>query len=101
MGKNQDPGSGINIPDPQHCCVELFFHTEHCSCSRTIPFPTKRATFSEVKRVHELLCRVELFPSLEALSAAQPLTREQIKKAAKVRKFSKLILLKDYPPIRL
>ncbi len=22
MGKNQDPGSGINIPDPQHC----FFH---------------------------------------------------------------------------
>jgi hypothetical protein len=20
MGKNQDPGSGINIPDPQHCC---------------------------------------------------------------------------------
>jgi hypothetical protein len=21
MGKNQDPGSGINIPDPQHNCV--------------------------------------------------------------------------------
>jgi hypothetical protein len=21
MGKNQDPGSGINIPDPQHCFV--------------------------------------------------------------------------------
>jgi hypothetical protein len=20
MGKNQDPGSGINIPDPQHWC---------------------------------------------------------------------------------
>jgi hypothetical protein len=20
MGKTQDPGSGINIPDPQHCC---------------------------------------------------------------------------------
>jgi hypothetical protein len=19
MGKNEDPGSGINIPDPQHC----------------------------------------------------------------------------------
>jgi hypothetical protein len=19
MGKNQDPGSGINIPEPQHC----------------------------------------------------------------------------------
>jgi hypothetical protein len=23
MGKNQDPGYGINIPDPLHC----FFHT--------------------------------------------------------------------------
>jgi hypothetical protein len=26
MGKNQDPGSGINIPDPQHCsnlCLTL------------------------------------------------------------------------------
>jgi hypothetical protein len=21
MGKNQDPGSGINIPDPQHCSL--------------------------------------------------------------------------------
>jgi hypothetical protein len=21
MGKNQDPGSGINIPDPQHCFI--------------------------------------------------------------------------------
>ncbi len=21
MGKNQDPGSGINIPDPQHCIL--------------------------------------------------------------------------------
>jgi hypothetical protein len=21
MGKNQDPGSGINIPDPQHCGI--------------------------------------------------------------------------------
>jgi hypothetical protein len=21
MGKNQDPGSGINIPDPQHCVI--------------------------------------------------------------------------------
>jgi hypothetical protein len=21
MDKNQDPGSGINIPDPQHCLV--------------------------------------------------------------------------------
>jgi hypothetical protein len=23
MGKNQDPGSGINIPDPQHCSPDL------------------------------------------------------------------------------
>ncbi len=22
MGKNQDPGSGINIPDPPHCGSE-------------------------------------------------------------------------------
>jgi hypothetical protein len=21
MGKNQDPGSGINIPDPKHCAL--------------------------------------------------------------------------------
>jgi hypothetical protein len=21
MGKNQDPGSGINIPDPPHCII--------------------------------------------------------------------------------
>ncbi len=26
MGKNQDPGSGINIPDPQHC----FWVPEKC-----------------------------------------------------------------------
>jgi hypothetical protein len=28
MGKNQDPGSGINIPDLQHCfhiCKQNFF----------------------------------------------------------------------------
>ncbi len=23
MGKDQDPGSGINIPDPQHCMFAL------------------------------------------------------------------------------
>jgi hypothetical protein len=26
MGKNQDPGSRINIPDPQHCCPQKVFH---------------------------------------------------------------------------
>jgi hypothetical protein len=29
MGKNQDPGSGINIPDPQHC----FLHSINCACA--------------------------------------------------------------------
>jgi hypothetical protein len=24
MDKNQDPGSGINIPDPQHCMILIF-----------------------------------------------------------------------------
>ncbi len=24
MSKNQDPGSGINIPDPQHCIKDQF-----------------------------------------------------------------------------
>jgi len=26
MGKNPDPGSGINIPDPQHCKNLCIFH---------------------------------------------------------------------------
>jgi hypothetical protein len=26
MGKKQDPGSGINIPDPQHCTVKYITH---------------------------------------------------------------------------
>jgi hypothetical protein len=25
-GKNSDPGSGINIPDPQHCLFARFLH---------------------------------------------------------------------------
>jgi hypothetical protein len=25
MDKNQDPGSGIKIPDPQHCYLHIFF----------------------------------------------------------------------------
>jgi hypothetical protein len=32
MGKNQDSGSGINIPDPQHCLIDhvlvLMVHLE-------------------------------------------------------------------------
>lgn len=31
---------------------------------RTIPFPTKRPTFSEVKRVHSLLTTVHLYGTL-------------------------------------
>ena len=55
------------------------------SC-RTIPFPTKRATFSEVKRVQETLSRVELFPSPH--EAAAPvllgLNQPRARKSAKV-----------------
>jgi hypothetical protein len=25
IDKNQDPGSGINIPDPQHCILHFYF----------------------------------------------------------------------------
>jgi len=32
---------------------------------RTIPFPTKRATFNEVKRVHEVLSKVEILGKIE------------------------------------
>lgn len=32
---------------------------------RTIPFPTKRATFNEVKRVHEVLSKVEILGKVE------------------------------------
>ena len=34
---------------------------------RTIPFPTKRATFNEVKRVHEVLSKVEILGSVDDL----------------------------------
>jgi hypothetical protein len=30
-GKKSDPGSGINIPDPQHCIFQLFVHQKHAS----------------------------------------------------------------------
>ncbi len=50
MGKNQDPGSGINIPDPQHCKLEMevciaekgpfFLSFPHPSCcSVIVKFP--------------------------------------------------------------
>jgi hypothetical protein len=31
MGKNQDPGSGINIPDPQHWMNSSFFLASACT----------------------------------------------------------------------
>jgi hypothetical protein len=31
MGKNQDPGSGINIPDPQHWLRAQFVAPKYCS----------------------------------------------------------------------
>jgi len=36
MGKNQDPGSGINIPDPQHWLVES---VPKCHGSATLFLP--------------------------------------------------------------
>jgi hypothetical protein len=36
MGKNQDPGSGINIPDPQHCIFDLLFHARIIKTTSTV-----------------------------------------------------------------
>jgi hypothetical protein len=36
MGKNQDPGSGINIPDPQH----WFLYNERLQQRGTLPVPS-------------------------------------------------------------
>ncbi len=35
MGKNQDPGSGINIPDPQHCLLEEMCGTVQIQPAKT------------------------------------------------------------------
>ncbi|GFG28589.1 hypothetical protein Cfor_10717 [Coptotermes formosanus] len=39
---------------------------------RTIPFATRRATFSEVRRVHDILTSVEMYGSGEAFQTAFP-----------------------------
>ncbi|XP_023329835.1 ankyrin repeat and zinc finger domain-containing protein 1 isoform X2 [Eurytemora carolleeae] len=39
---------------------------------RSIPFPTKRATFSEVKRVQDLLSRVEIHQEADLFHASRP-----------------------------
>jgi hypothetical protein len=36
MGKNPDPGSGINIPDPQHCSEGNIFSDKHSIFSSTL-----------------------------------------------------------------
>jgi hypothetical protein len=35
LGKNQDPGSGINIPDPQHCKF-LGIVTDHSAIAKKL-----------------------------------------------------------------
>jgi hypothetical protein len=48
MGKNQDPGSGINIPDPQHC----FFVLLRCSLFEKILL-SSRMTVRAVKTIEK------------------------------------------------
>jgi hypothetical protein len=42
MGKNQDPGSGINIPDPQHCVLQSTYILnlndlkDHCAVEKNL-----------------------------------------------------------------
>jgi hypothetical protein len=41
MGKNQDPGSGINIPDPQHCfCFSHENKVKNCGKEHFLYFNT-------------------------------------------------------------
>jgi hypothetical protein len=46
MGKNQDLGSGINIPDPQHWYEEIIgsfpvklYRLQHCGGNENVFFP--------------------------------------------------------------
>jgi hypothetical protein len=56
MGKNQDPGSGINIPDPPHCIFSLFsgkvqlpsWQKERITAPARIP--VKQEVIFEIKR---------------------------------------------------
>jgi len=50
---------------------------------RTIPFQTKRATFSELKRVHESLSRVEIIRDLALLSQQ---TNKNVKKSRTIQR---------------
>ncbi len=60
MAKNQDPGSGINIPDPQHCCQLWKLHYRR--------FPWWNYTYVEENQT----CFVELEPILHLLLQLAP-----------------------------
>jgi hypothetical protein len=50
MGKNQDPGSGKNIPDPQHCLQPVFrirIHRIHMFLALPAPDPLVRGMDSD------------------------------------------------------
>ncbi len=63
MGKNQDPGSGINIPDPQHCFqsggkVRVFGSPWTTAYSKT---GRKKAFQLETRQLQEKWKQVRLF----------------------------------------
>eukprot|EP00092_Neocalanus_flemingeri_P017170 GFUD01018567.1.p1 GENE.GFUD01018567.1~~GFUD01018567.1.p1 ORF type:complete len:683 (+),score=220.78 GFUD01018567.1:36-2084(+) len=48
---------------------------------RTIPFPTKRATFNEVKRVHEVLGKIEILGKVEDIENIFESTEKKVEKS--------------------
>jgi len=48
---------------------------------RTIPFPTKRATFNEVKRVHEVLSKVEILGKVEDVDSIFERNEKKLEKS--------------------
>jgi hypothetical protein len=42
IGKNQDPGSGINIPDPQHCRIQIVSIPVSISASKNLSILTQK-----------------------------------------------------------
>jgi hypothetical protein len=50
MGKNQDPGSGINIPDPQHWVSKNpSFHTDFKNVHMTLEKSAHKKSFAQKK----------------------------------------------------
>ncbi len=78
MGKNQDPGSGINIPDPQHCA----------RCGKYDADPTGRYSDSDHRKVWNsslLACVIaqsrlstRLFLQSSELGPSHPLTCRRV-----------------------